>query len=279
MLEIQDIPHWFSPNPYVIGGYRRQATPLRALYSLLEWHNETLNIHTHLWPALYFLYATLTVGNEEFYQRSSPGIQRLILCEYSGAAFIGFASAFAHTFYIVSPTWNTVVWKLDYIGILLVNYPHCMFDLFILCRGILGSSLLYTVTSTLFTLFTLTLFTQIVRDYDAALYWGVVYPAITAIPLTLPLAFYSFVIQGHTPIENIVRTLSWESLRITACIIVAGLVFFTGKIPERLWNPGGMLDGVNSHVWHHVCIVCAILCGMQLMPHVYRLEEGLVLKS
>jgi predicted membrane channel-forming protein YqfA (hemolysin III family) len=49
-------------------------------------------------------------------------------------------------------------------------------------------------------------------------------------------------------------------------VCIAGGVFFIGRVPERFWNPGGRMDNFNSHVWHHLCIVAAILCAHRAIP-------------
>jgi hypothetical protein len=57
LISLSELPDWYSItcNPFVHSGYRLPAsTFLQSANSIFEWHNETLNIHTHLWPGLYF---------------------------------------------------------------------------------------------------------------------------------------------------------------------------------------------------------------------------------
>ena len=64
-------PKWFSLNPYIVEGYRAGYKSYFDLFlSIFKWHNETLNIWTHLIAAVYFGYQAVT-----FYQEwSTVGI-------------------------------------------------------------------------------------------------------------------------------------------------------------------------------------------------------------
>ena len=59
----------------------------------------------------------------------------------------------------------------------------------------------------------------------------------------------------------------------STCIFIAGGVFFLGKVPERFWNPDGLFNTLNSHVWHHIWIVIAIYYAFNAIPMLYLLEH------
>ena len=52
-------PFRFTPaflhNPYIYSAYRVYFTPRLALASLFRWHNETINVWTHLLPVFLFV--------------------------------------------------------------------------------------------------------------------------------------------------------------------------------------------------------------------------------
>jgi len=57
ILPIEDIPGCVVVNPYLQKGYRlNYHRPLDLLYSIVEPHNELLNIWTHLFGAIIFFY-------------------------------------------------------------------------------------------------------------------------------------------------------------------------------------------------------------------------------
>ncbi len=54
LYPIEEVPEYVKDNPYVLTGYRSESYPL--LKSLFGWHNETLNIWTHLLAAIFFIF-------------------------------------------------------------------------------------------------------------------------------------------------------------------------------------------------------------------------------
>jgi adiponectin receptor len=60
LLTIEQVPRWLRFNKFIRDGYRRQAT--NPLLSILQWHNETCNIWTHLAAALLFLKVALSAN-------------------------------------------------------------------------------------------------------------------------------------------------------------------------------------------------------------------------
>jgi len=53
----KQMPCWFLRAPYIRYGYRyhKDMTVQMCNSSLLQWHNQTMNVFTHLLPAFYFL--------------------------------------------------------------------------------------------------------------------------------------------------------------------------------------------------------------------------------
>ena len=53
LLDITEVPSWLQYNRWVHTGYRRlNQTPLEALGSLFYFHNETINVWSHLVPSI-----------------------------------------------------------------------------------------------------------------------------------------------------------------------------------------------------------------------------------
>lgn len=55
LLSYDELPEAWKNNKYILTGYRfiPITRPGALFYSLLQWHNETVNIYTHLIPALF----------------------------------------------------------------------------------------------------------------------------------------------------------------------------------------------------------------------------------
>jgi predicted membrane channel-forming protein YqfA (hemolysin III family) len=57
LLHWCEVPPWLQFNPFVLSGYRRHTSSARAtLATFFQWHNETVNIWTHLAPVFPWLY-------------------------------------------------------------------------------------------------------------------------------------------------------------------------------------------------------------------------------
>ena len=66
--------------------------------------------------------------------------------------------------------------------------------------------------------------------------------------------------------SDLIKDITQDSMNCSFFIIVSGVVFFKGHIPERFWNPYGIFNYLNSHVWHHVCCILSIIYGFKSLP-------------
>lgn len=62
LLSYNEVPEWYSDNPHILTGYRPISNSNRAcLSSLFYLHNESINIYSHLIPAILFFLAEWTL--------------------------------------------------------------------------------------------------------------------------------------------------------------------------------------------------------------------------
>ena len=243
--------------------------PLEAAMSAFQWHNETLNIYTHLLAGFWALYNLYFIGGETYYTSCSPECQYLITSAWTGAATMGLCSGLAHTFYIVDRDWFAGVWKLDFLGIVAVNFPHHLLDTFLITKAIIGSRDLCIITFTAETIFAgVVVYRIATSELDVGRYWALAYPVVTSVPLTVPLYLYG--LYGQSDTDFLAATEA--SIRCTLCIFIAGGIFFKGGIPERYWNPSGIFDYFSSHTWHHIFIVASIVAAFNALPLLQGLE-------
>ncbi|EGX54240.1 hypothetical protein AOL_s00004g273 [Orbilia oligospora ATCC 24927] len=115
-----ELQEWQRDNQFIRSGYRpATASYLKSLKSLSYWHNETVNIYSHLLGAVFFgvlssiLYATLSPR----YPSASTGDIYAFLSFFIGCLFCLGMSAFYHTVsnhsHEAAKLWNV----LDYVGI------------------------------------------------------------------------------------------------------------------------------------------------------------------
>lgn len=215
--------------------------------SLFIWHNETLNIYTHLLPGLYYLWKALTLVPS-----GGKGLQFLQVVSYLAAATMGITSGVYHLLW-EEKGWLVISKKMDFLGIIAINYAHILLDTFLFSKGVWKSSDLCILGFFLETILTLICAARIVMsELDVGRVWAITYAALT-IPFTCVIYVYSDV-QG-----------AQDSLNCSFFIVVAGSFFISG-FPERYYNPGGVFNKFGSHTWHHIFIVCSIVAAFEALP-------------
>ncbi len=58
LITYDELPTWYRDNEYIVGAYRPESFSTSACFASLAYmHNETVNIYTHMIPAVVFLFA------------------------------------------------------------------------------------------------------------------------------------------------------------------------------------------------------------------------------
>jgi adiponectin receptor len=117
------LPDWCGDNPHILSAYRPVSNSYHAcLQSLTYLHNESLNIYTHLIPALILAFAlpTLQIHVSSIYA-AAPWTDRFILTLTPIAALLTLSlSATYHTLMNHSRFVSASCLLLDYTGILVL---------------------------------------------------------------------------------------------------------------------------------------------------------------
>ena len=119
----EDLPHWQQDNHYILGNYRRVSNSyLKSFGSLTYWHNETVNIYSHLLPALLSLPSAIALYNivHPRYKQATRSDIIAFGCFFLGATLCLGMSATYHTISNHSPLVNRIGNQLDYVGIVLL---------------------------------------------------------------------------------------------------------------------------------------------------------------
>lgn len=123
LVHWNDLPHWQQDNHHIHGSYRRASySYTRSLKSVLHWHNESVNIWTHLVPATLSLPcgAMLYKILKPRYELASAADVLAMGCFFIGATVCLGMSATYHAVSNHSPPvakmWN----QFDYAGISLL---------------------------------------------------------------------------------------------------------------------------------------------------------------
>ncbi|TFK73497.1 HlyIII-domain-containing protein [Pluteus cervinus] len=255
-LTWQDIPDWQKDNEFIHAGYRRIQHHWRgcfvSVYAYL--HNETVNIHTHLWGAVIFLYLLLALpGNVLVTVPSTTWVDVGIFSVFLMAAtFCLGGSALFHTSTCHSEQVATRCHALDYTGILVLivgstypclyygffceTYLQAFYLLFISCAGIGAGTIVLD------------------PEYAKPTHRGArtVVFVLLGLSAVLPVLHLSY-IQSF---QFLLQDLGFDWLLASAGLYLFGALLYANRVPERL-SPGKFDYFFASHQLFHVCIVLA----------------------
>jgi adiponectin receptor len=253
LCNFEKLPKWYQENPYIRTAYRPVSNSSQAcIYSLTYLHNETLNIYTHLVPAvvLALVLPTLQINISQLYV-AAPWIDRFMLTLTPMAALgtLSLSSTY-HTLMNHSALVSSSCLLLDYAGIL----------------GLILASFVSGIY---------------VGFYDSAfhryLYWGMI---LTLLIITCVLVMHPR-LQGplyrsHRTTAFILTALSGLAPVIHGCVhygfgeafwrrgvlwwlvegfwYSVGAVFFSTRYPEKVVRIRCDVFG-SSHQIFHVCVV------------------------
>ncbi|KAJ4950477.1 hypothetical protein NE237_027309 [Protea cynaroides] len=282
LVSYRDSPDYLKDNEYILGYYRADWPLKESLFSLFSWHNETLNVWTHLLG--FFIFLGLTILNSrgvphvadfpsKFNRPSAlttttktgQGVTTLHDLEnltaprwpffvfLGGSMFCLISSSFCHLFLCHSQRLNLLLLRLDYMGIAVMIitsfFPPIYYTFqcdsqwqFIYLTGITVMGIF-----TVITLLSPALTTGPFRPLRAILFSSMVLFGI------FPAA-HSLVVNWNEPRHFI--ALVYESAMVLSYGI--GTLFYVTRIPER-WKPGMFDIAGHSHQLFHVFVIMGAL--------------------
>ncbi|KAG7085800.1 hypothetical protein E1B28_003340 [Marasmius oreades] len=137
-VTLKEIPHWKVDSLYILTGYRRPQESwrgcLQSIYAFV--HNETGNIHTHLWGGILFLYFLFTADPSKLTSGPTTWVDSAVFSVFfASAIFCLLSSAAFHT--LLAHHSREVVSccnAFDYVGIIVLTdgsfYPLLYYGFF-----------------------------------------------------------------------------------------------------------------------------------------------------
>ncbi|KAM5548007.1 heptahelical transmembrane protein 1 [Rosa sericea] len=286
LMSYWELPEYMKDNEFILNYYRADWPILEALFSVFRWHNETLNVWTHLIG--FVLFVGLTMANLwevpqvadllGFFNRStfsaaanvshnfsaemnniaSPG-DRLSVALWpfyvflAGSMFCLFSSSICHLFSCHSHPLNVLLLRIDYAGIttmIITSFFPPIYYIF-QCDPrwqfiYLGGVTLMGIC-TIITLFSPKLSSSKFRTFRALLFASLGLFGIVP-------AVHASVVNWGNPKRDI--TLVYEVAM--ALFYLTGTGFYITRIPER-WRPGCFDLAGHSHQIFHVLVVMGAL--------------------
>ncbi|KIV86585.1 hypothetical protein PV11_02185 [Exophiala sideris] len=272
LVHWNDLPHWQQDNHHIHGSYRQASySYARSFKSILRWHNESVNIWTHLIPATLSLPcgAVLYKVLKPRYELASAADVLAMGCFFVGAAVCLSMSATFHAVSNHSPSvarmWN----QFDYAGISVLIagsfIPSVYYGFW--CnpqRQWTYWTMICSLGIACTTVSVLPRFrTPDWRPYRALMFVGMGISAV--FPVLDGLMTF-----GWSAMEKQIG-LSWLVLQGALYILGAGL--YAARIPEA-WYPGKFDTLGSSHQIFHVLIVLAAMSHLRGLLKAFDYRHG-----
>ncbi|KIW68104.1 hypothetical protein PV04_04071 [Phialophora macrospora] len=274
LVHWNDLPHWRQDNHYIHSGYRQVSYSYsRSWRSVLHWHNESVNIWSHLIPATLSLPFAVVLYKvlKPRYDHASMADVIAMSCFFAGAAFCLGISASFHTLSNHSPSvarfWN----QLDYAGISLLIagsfVPSVYYGFW--CHPVKQWTYWIMICSLGVACTTMSVLprfrTPEWRPIRALMFVGMGISAVFPV-------FEGLRIFGLEDMEKQMG-LSWVVLQGALYILGAGL--YAARIPEA-WYPGKFDTLGSSHQIFHILIVLAALCHLRGLLKAFDYRHGMM---
>jgi predicted membrane channel-forming protein YqfA (hemolysin III family) len=234
-LSYDEIPDWMKDNDLIREYYRPQMSFIFALSSLFKWHNETINIWTHLLGLIGFSIATI------IYNMSWPGFIFQISLLYTLLASVS-----AHLFYVVNKDFCKILWRIDHMGIAICStgafFPICfyIFNKYLAIIYIIITCFIAQI------IIICSLFDKF-HSADFRAYRTIIqlsFPIWSIVPLSH--AFY--ISEEYT--KNILLFIVFAIL-----IEISGAIIFVSRIYEKYLNNKVNLIGSSHNIMHIIVLI------------------------
>ncbi|KAG7096037.1 hypothetical protein E1B28_006718 [Marasmius oreades] len=262
-VTLKDVPSWHCDNVYILTGYRRPQDWRGCVHSIYAYvHNETGNIHTHLWPGVLSLYFMVTVNPSQLTSGRTTWVDSAVFSIFfASATFCLLSSAAWHTATAhKSPEVCSRCNALDYVGIIVLTVgsfcPLLYYGFF--CEPE-----------------TLSLYSSIVLSLNAAAAFVIIDPEY-AKPTHIALRTTIFIGLGAFSVIPVLHwlvvhgpatTLTAMGVRwfiLSGSTYIGGALLYANRIPE-CFHPGTYDYLLNSHQILHVCVVMAVYFHYKFM--------------
>ena len=263
LLHFRDLPKWYQDNPNVHTHYRPVShSHQTCLRSLTYLHNESLNIYTHLFPAVLTILSQPLLHHHlrTSFPNSTLADRTIIHLNILAFSTTLTLSTIYHTLMSHSQHVSLLCLRLDYVGILTLILTSFISGIHVGFYTHPSLQRLYWSMITLLILLTFLLVTHPGLQ-------GVRYRTLRT------WAFVATALSGFAPIIHGLCLYGWAEMWVRSGmpywfleggVYGLGAFFFATRVPESVW-PGRFDVWGSSHQIFHVLVVCGALvhlCGV-----------------
>mgnify|MGYP006137686551 CR=1 FL=1 len=244
--------------PHLKTGYRPLSRSLHgSLKSILQIHNETINIWTHLAASFSFIYF---LGYCIF---TTSGRSRIFLCLFcSGAICCFIMSTVYHIFKEYNTSAATILSAMDWCGVcVLIAASHYLIAYNEFKDEPLALYVFISIVSVLGILTARILYKSITQTQQHASSTSYMYRTLVCILFSL-MGFIMWVVHGC--MANFAANELWQTLPFLAIMYVfhATALFCVASFPEKYFTPHFDVFGA-SHQFMHVGVVLGAMTLLQ----------------
>lgn len=257
LLPIENAPDYVKDNENVLGGYRREMSLRQALLTIFMWHNETLNIWSHLIAGICFV--SLFVM---FVTRTQDSFPKWPLVVFQlGASYTFFVSSLFHTVLCVSRHHYEFYRKIDFTAIIIVMFsmfwPFCYYVFDCVWDGHLWPIIYISVAAAVSLMCLVVCLMPMFQS--------------KAFHIVRPFIFGVLSIWGVVPVVH-AAILFWDIYAVKAAILLVclqlllhciGAILYATQWPERILKRyhGNchVSDYVTSHFIFHILIFLGLV--------------------
>ncbi|KAK2751000.1 hypothetical protein FQN57_000075 [Myotisia sp. PD_48] len=260
-VHFKDIPDWLQDNHYILTGYRPASESFaRSAHSLTYIHNETVNIFSHLLPALLIIPFSIFFHHTipPRYETATTADIVAFSCFFAGSGICFGLSALYHTISNHSPLVAYIGNACDYVGIVgLITgsfIPSIYYGFYCTPQfqrfhwGMIA--LLGTICAVISTVPRFR--TPSLRTFRAAMFVALGLSAV--VPVGHGVVVFGF--------DQLRKQIGLDWLLLQGFLYILGATIYASRFPERLY-PGRFDILGSSHQIFHLLVVLAASAHMK----------------